>query len=97
MGAGRWVGEAEESGQEEGLGSGSRASGLGDADGPGLSWGSNRPESGPAQAAVRAVGSRPEPRPQGPQAALRVDSSGEGSRSERQRSRVYVFIIIISD
>ena len=42
-----------------------------------------------------AVGSRPEPRPQGPQAALR--GGGEGSRSERRRSRVCVFIIIISD
>lgn len=93
---GGW-GRLKSRGKRKDSDSGSRASGLGDADGPGLRGGSNRPESGPAQAAVPAVGSRPEPRPQGPQAALRGGSSGEGSRSERQRSRVCVFIIIISD
>lgn len=68
-----------------------------DAKQRGSEMGRIRTESGPGQAAVPTVGSRPEPRPQGPQAALRGGGGGEGSRSERQRSRVCVFIIIISD
>ena len=57
-------------------------------------------EPGPALAGRRLSAlsrSRPRPRPQGPQAARRGGRGGEGSQSERQSSRVCVFIIIISD
>lgn len=90
-GAGVWVGEGR-------LKNGARGRTRllererrgGRAEGPGSEMGPISPVSGPALAAMPA-------RPQGPQAALRGGSGGEGSRSERQRSRVCVFIIIISD
>ena len=94
-GEGGRPGKAEESGPEQRLGFWKPSVGAGDAKGRGSEKRGSRAESGPGRAAVPAVGSRPEPRPQGPQAALR--GGGEGSRSERRRSRVCVFIIIISD
>lgn len=52
----------------------------------------------PSPAPLSALSrSRPRPRPQGAQAARRGGRGGEGSQSERQPSRVCVFIIIISD
>lgn len=68
------------------------------------SGGRKMPEdAAPRRVAVGRMGPEPgsahasEPRPRGAQAALRGGSGGKGSRSQRQQSRVCVFIIIISD